>query len=74
MSKWKVIASGFILLGTAAAVLVGQSRESTKADRLVATLLQRISGQVAGPVVFSSFAELPPPVARYFMHVSWEIS
>jgi hypothetical protein len=68
MSKWIVIASGFILLGSAVAVLIGQSRETTKADRLITTLLQSKSRQVVGPVVFSSFAELPPPVVRYFSY------
>ncbi len=68
MSKWIVIACGFILFGTAVAVIIGQSRETTKADRLITTLLQSESLQVVGPVVFSSFAELPPPVVRYFRY------
>lgn len=69
MSKWIVIASGFIFLGAAAAVLIGQSHESTKTDRLAETLLLSASGQIIGPVAFSSFTQLPPPVARYFRYV-----
>lgn len=69
MSKWIVIASGFILVCTAVAFLIGQSHERVKADQLIAALLQSKERQVVGPVVFSSFAELPPPVARYFRHV-----
>ncbi|MCF7821656.1 MAG: hypothetical protein K9M17_04360 [Mariprofundaceae bacterium] len=52
----------------ALAVLIGQARERSRAGRL-AGLLQNVSGQMTGPIAFSSFAELPPPVARYFRHV-----
>ncbi len=67
--NWLVIAIGFIILVTASAVLIGQSQERTRADQLVETLQQGVSGLTAGPVKFSSFSELPPPVVRYFRHV-----
>lgn len=72
MGKWLLIASGVIILAAVIAVLIGQTRESTKADRLVETLIQSVSRPVSGTVDFDSFSGLPPPVARYFRHVLME--
>lgn len=69
MTKWILFASGFIFLGAVVAILIGHSRESTKTDRLIESLQQSASGSVLRPVEFSYFAELPPPVARYFRQV-----
>jgi hypothetical protein len=69
MTKWIPITCGFIFSAAVVAILIGQSRESTKTDRLIESLLQNRSGSVLRPVEFSCFAELPPPVARYFRHV-----
>lgn len=69
MSKWVLVASGVILVGTIASLLIGQRHEGAKADRLVEALLRSESRQAVGFVVFSTFAELPSPVARYFRHV-----
>ena len=63
-----VITGGLILLGTAAAVLVGQWRQDKQIDLVEQTLLQSRSPS-ADVVDFGSFDELPPPVARYFRHV-----
>jgi hypothetical protein len=67
--KWLVIASGFLILAGVAAVIIGQSREGSEADRLIERLLQSGAGLADRSVAFSSFSELPPPVARYFRNV-----
>ena len=69
MTKWILIASVLIFLGAVVAILIGHSRESTKTDRLIESLLQSTSGSVLGPVESSYFAKLPPPLARYFRQV-----
>jgi len=69
MGKWLLVASGVIVLGAAVAVLIGQARETFKAERMAATLLQGASHPGSDTVDFASFTELPPPVARYFRHV-----
>jgi len=68
-SKWLFISIGIILLGFVVAVLIGQRHERTRADRLVEMLRQSEPVSVIGAVNFSSFAELPAPVALYFRHV-----
>lgn len=69
MGKWLLVASGVIVVGAAVAVLIGQARETSKAERMAATLLQGASHPGSETVDFASFTELPPPVARYFRHV-----
>ena len=69
MGKWLLVASGVIVVGAAVAVLIGQARETSKAERMAATLLQGASRPGSETVDFASFTELPPPVARYFRHV-----
>lgn len=69
MGKWLLVASGVIAVGAVVAILVGQARETSKAELMAATLLQSASHPVRGTVEFASFSELPPPVARYFRHV-----
>jgi len=67
--KWILITSGTVLLGAAIAIQVGQARESSRVDQLLATMNEEASQTEAGVVDFASFTELPPPVARYFQHV-----
>jgi hypothetical protein len=69
MGKWLLIASGVIAAGAAVAVLIGRARETSRAERMAATLLLSASHPVSGTVDFASFSGLPPPVARYFRHV-----
>jgi hypothetical protein len=69
MGEWLLVASGVIVVGTGAAVLIGQARENSKAERMAATLLRGASHPEGETVDFASFSELPPPVARYFRHV-----
>jgi hypothetical protein len=69
MGKWLLVASGVIVVGAAVAVLIGQARETSKAEQMAATLLQSASRPVRGTVDFASLSELPPPVAHYFRHV-----
>lgn len=69
MGTWFLVASGIIIVGAAVAVLIGQARETSKAEQMVAALSQSASRPVSDTVDFASLAELPPPVARYFRHV-----
>ena len=69
MGKWLLVASGVIVGGAAVAVLLGQARETSRAEQMVATLLQSASRPVRGTVDFDAFSALPPPVAHYFRHV-----
>lgn len=69
MGKWLLVASGVIAVGAVIAVLIGQARETSKAELMAATLLKSAPHPVSGTVEFASFSELPPPVARYFRHV-----
>lgn len=69
MGKWLLVASGVIAVGAVVAVLIGQARETSKAELMAATLLQSASHPVSGTVEFASFSELPLPVALYFRHV-----
>jgi Family of unknown function (DUF6920) len=69
MGRWLLVASGVIVVGAAVAVLIGQARETSKAEQMVATLIQSEPRPVSGTVDFDSFSELPPPVAHYFRHV-----
>lgn len=69
MGKWFLVASGVIAVGAIVAVLIGQARETSKAGRMAATLLQSASHPVSGTIDLASFSELPPPVIRYFRHV-----
>jgi Family of unknown function (DUF6920) len=69
MGRWLLVASGVIVVGAAVAVLIGQARETSKAEQMVATLIQSASWPASGTVDFDSFSELPPPVAHYFRHV-----
>jgi hypothetical protein len=68
MGQWLLVASGVIVVGTAVAVLIGQARETSKAEQMTATLLQSASQPVSGTVDVDTFSELPPPVARYFRY------
>jgi hypothetical protein len=69
MSKWLLITIGVIVVGVAVAVLIGQTRETCKAERMTATLLEGASQPKSESVDFASFTQLPPPVARYFRQV-----
>lgn len=69
MGKWLLIASGVIVVGVAVAVLIGQARETFKAEQMAETLLRGASHSGSATVDFASFWKLPPPVARYFRHV-----
>jgi hypothetical protein len=69
MAKWLWVSTVVIAIGAVVAVLIGQARENSKAERMAAMLLQAVSHPVSGAVDFTSFSELPPPVARYFRHV-----
>ncbi|WP_290648959.1 DUF6544 family protein [Aquisalimonas sp.] len=69
MIKWIFITSGKAPLGAAIAIYIGQARDSSKADQLLATLSEGSSQTDVGIVDFASFTELPPSVARYFQHV-----
>ena len=69
MGRWLLVASGLIVVGAVVAIWIGQARETSKAGRMAAALLQSASNPASGTVDFASFSELPPPVARYFRHV-----
>ena len=69
MGKWFLITIGVIVVGATVAVLIGQSRETYKSERMAATLMEGASQPKSESVDFASFSELPPPVARYFRHV-----
>ena len=69
VGKWILIASGIVIMTAVIAVFVGQSRENSRADALVETLVQSLFRPATGTVDFESLATLPPPVARYFKHV-----
>jgi hypothetical protein len=69
MGKWLLVASGVIVVGAAVAVLIGQTRETYKSERMAATLLQNASRTGGESVDFATFTALPPPVARYFRYV-----
>jgi len=66
MMKWLLVASVTVLLGVVLAVIIGRAIETSKADRLLASLHEGESQAASGLVDFASFSELPPPVARYF--------
>lgn len=69
MGRWLQVASGFIVVGTVVAIRIGKARETRKAERMEAALLEGASNPAVGTVDFAFFSELPPPVARYFRHV-----
>ena len=69
MSKWLLITGGVVVVGAAVAMLIGQIRETSKAEQREATLLQSVSRPVVEIVDFDTFVGLPPPVERYFRHV-----
>lgn len=69
MGKWLVVASGFIIVVAVVAILIGQARETSKAEQMAATLRQSTSNPASDTVDFASFSELPPPVAHYLRHV-----
>jgi hypothetical protein len=68
LGQWLLVASGVVIAGAAIAVLIGQARETSTAEQMVVTLMQSVSRPISGAVDFNAFAELPPPVARYFRH------
>lgn len=55
-----------IIAGMVLAFFIGRRRERITSARLAETLQSGPSTRAAGPVLSSVFAELPPPVARYF--------
>jgi hypothetical protein len=69
MGKWLLVASGVIVVAAAVAVLIGQTRETSKPEQMVATPIQSASWPASGTVDFDSFSELPSPVTDYFRHV-----
>ena len=69
MGKWVLIATGVVVVTAVIAILLGQARENSKARQMVATLTESANPSPHGRVAFEEFAELPPPVARYFRHV-----
>ena len=64
-----LITLGAVVASAAAAVLIGQARETAKVEQTVATLSESANRPASGSVDFASFSELPPAVARYFQHV-----
>ena len=68
MIKWLLVAF-IIIFGSIAAILISHSLESNKTNELYHNLLNATYQYMGDPVEFNSFAELPPPVTRYFKHV-----
>lgn len=69
MTKWTLIITSVVIAGAAAAVLIGQARESARVKQMLTTLYESAARPAGGNIDFASFSELPPPVARYFQHV-----
>jgi hypothetical protein len=60
---------GVLVVAAAVAVLTGRVRETSRAERIETALLQSVSVPASETVDFNVFAQLPPPVERYFRHV-----
>ncbi|MDI5932826.1 hypothetical protein QLQ84_03405 [Halomonas sp. LN1S58] len=69
MMQWLLIGSGGILVAVAIAVLAGRARDTTRARRMEAALIESASRPDNEAVDAASRTELPAPVARYFRHV-----
>jgi uncharacterized protein DUF6920 len=69
MTKWILITTGVVVASAAAAILIGQVRESSRVAQMLKTLSESAARPAGGNIDFASFSELPRPVARYFQHV-----
>lgn len=69
LGNWVLITIGAVVLSAAVSVLIGQARETPKAEQLVAKLIERATRPRIGTVDFGALSNLPPPIARYFRHV-----
>jgi hypothetical protein len=69
MLKWMLLVSGVIVLIAGIAIIIGQSREKAKIQRLLGRFKQRKPQPVTGTVRFDSLEGLPGPVKNYFRHV-----
>src|SRR6056297_3240225 len=67
--KWFLIIVGVVVLGAAAALLIGRELESSKVKQIEANLLSSAVQSDSMVVDFDSLAKLPPPVERYFKYV-----
>lgn len=69
MGKWILITSCAVV-ASVAAVLIGQARESSSVEKMLATLNGSANGAAAASNIdVDSIFDLPSPVARYFQHV-----
>lgn len=68
MPQW-ILMTTSVVASAAAAVLIGQARESSRVEQMLTTLNESAARAAGGKVDFASFSELPAPVARYFQHV-----
>lgn len=68
MDRWILITS-CLVVASAAAVLIGQARQSSSVEHMLARLNQSAGGAAVSSIDVDSFTELPSPVARYFLHV-----
>ncbi len=66
---WLLIAAGTVAASAAVAILIGHTRETSKAEQMTASLRASVTRSTGATVDFASFSDLPPPVARYFRHV-----
>ena len=69
MTKWILITTCVVVASAAAAVLIGQARESSRVEQMLTTLYESAAWPAGGNIDFASFSGLPPPVSRYFQHV-----
>jgi hypothetical protein len=68
IARW-ILVTSIVFVSAAAALLIGQARESSKAGQMAAALAASATRPAAATVDFASLSELPPPVTRYFRHV-----
>lgn len=69
IGKWILITIGAIAVGAVVFVLIGQTRERSKALQMEAELIGGATQPSSGVVDFGAWTDLPPPVARYFRNV-----
>lgn len=67
--KWILFIAAVVVVSAAVAILVGRAREATRIEQMEAELRRDAARPGTERVDFQTFADLPPPVVRYFRHV-----